>query len=379
MTLRISTLVLVTIAALILQVNLPVSAQPPAPATPEAPGAIKPAAPAAAKPEAPAATKPDAPAAAKPEAAAPEKPSAPKPAVVQPKRFASADEAVRALVAALRVDDKRALLGILGSEGRTLISSGDAVVDRQTRERFLKSYDTANKLVAKGDTMILNVGDDDWPLPIPLVKDGERWRFDAKQGREEILARSIGRNELYTMQTCLAYVDAQREYYSQDHKGDGVLEYAQKFASAPGKRDGLYWPTKPGEPPSPLGDLVVRARAEGYRRAESGPTPFHGYLYRILTAQGPAAKDGEYDYITRGHMIGGFALVAFPVQYGVSGVMTFIVNHDGVLYEKDLGPNTRSIAFAMKKFNPDDTWKKSEVQQVAAPTDDPSPNGGRSR
>ena len=144
--------------------------------------------------------------------------------------------------------------------------------------------------------------------------------------------------------------------------------YAQQFASTPGKRDGLYWPTKPGEPLRPLGDLVVRARAEGYQRdASGGPTPFHGYLYWILTAQGPAARDGEYDYITRGHMIAGFALVAFPAQYGASGVMTFIVNHDGIVYEKDLGPNTRSIAFAMRKFNPDETWKKAEVQEVAAP------------
>jgi hypothetical protein len=351
MTLRISLLVLVTIAALVLQPDSPVSAQATAPAKPDAP--------APAKPEAPA---------AKPEAAAPAKPPATKPVVVQPKRFASAEDAVQALVAAVRADDKKAFVGILGSEGRALISSGDPVVDRQNRERFLKAYDTANKLVAKGDTMILKTGDDDWPLPIPLVKDGERWWFDAKQGREEILARSIGRNELYTMQTCLAYVDAQREYYSEDRRGAGILEYARQFASTPGKRDGLYWPTKPGEPPSPLGDLVVRARAEGYRRdASGGPTPFHGYLYRILTAQGPAAKDGEYDYITRGHMIAGFALVAFPAQYGVSGVMTFMVNHDGVVYEKDLGPNTRSIAFAMRKFNPDETWKKAEVEEVAAP------------
>jgi len=356
--------VLVTVAALVLHPGLQTSAQAPAPA----------------KPEAPAAAKPEAPAAAKPEAAAPAKPAAPRPTVVQAKRFASADEAMQAFVAALRADDTKALLGILGSEGRTLISSGDAVGDRQNRERFLKAYDAGNKLVANGDTMMLRIGDDDWPFPIPIVKDGERWRFDARQGRQEIQARIIGRNELYTMQTCLAYVDAQREYYSQDRRGGGILEYAQKFASTPGKRDGLYWPTKAGEPPSPLGDLVVRARAEGYRRdASGGPTPFHGYLYRILTAQGPAAKDGEYDYITRGHMIAGFALVAFPAQYGVSGVMTFIVNHDGVVYEKDLGLNTRSVAFAMRKFNPDDTWQKAEIQEVGAPTDDSPRNGGRSR
>ncbi len=356
MTLRISWLVLLTVAALVLQPDLPVSAQATAPAKPEAP------------------------APAKPETLAPAKPPATKPTVVQAKRFSSADEAMQAFVAALRADDKKALLGILGSDGRKLLSSGDAVVDRQNRERFLKAYDTANKLVVNGDTTMLKIGDDDWPFPIPLVKGGERWRFDAKQGAEEILARSIGRNELYTMETCLAYVDAQREYYSEDRKGDGILEYAQQFASTPGKRDGLYWPTKPGEPPSPLGDLVVRARAEGYRRDTSGgPTPFHGYLYRILTAQGPAAKDGEYDYITRGHMIAGFGLVAFPAQYGVSGVMTFIVNHDGVVYQKDLGPNTRSLAFAMRKFNPDDTWTKADVPEIGVTIAAPSQDGDRSK
>jgi hypothetical protein len=214
---------------------------------------------------------------------------------------------------------------------------------------------------------VIHVGTDDWSFPIPLVKVGEGWRFDPRQGREEIVARRIGRNEIYTMQTCLAYVDAQREYYSEDHDGDGLLEYAQHFASTPAKRDGLYWPTKTGEPPSPLGDLVVRARAEGYRRDQSGgPTPFYGYLYRILTAQGPGAEGGEYDYIVRGHMIAGFALVAFPAQYGVSGVMTFIVNHDGVVYQKDLGPGTRAAALAMRKFNPDGTWAKAEVPEVAA-------------
>jgi hypothetical protein len=182
------------------------------------------------------------------------------------------------------------------------------------------------------------------------------------------------------MQTCLAYVDAQREYYAEDRNGDGILEYAQTFASAPGKRDGLYWPTPPGQPLSPLGDLVVRARAEGYRRgASGGPTPFHGYLYRILTAQGPDAPGGEYDYIARGHMIAGFALVAFPAQYGVSGVMTFIVNHDGVVYQKDLGPGTRTIALAMRKFNPDATWTKTDVPELAVTAAAPPRSDGRSR
>ena len=172
------------------------------------------------------------------------------------------------------------------------------------------------------------------------------------------------------METCLAYVDAQREYYSEDHNGSGILEYAQRFASTPGKRDGLYWPTESNEPLSPLGALVARARAEGYRRdAAGGPTPLHGYIYRILTAQGSSASDGTYDYIANGHMIAGFALVAFPAQYGVSGVMTFIVNHDGVVYEKDLGLKTRELARAMQKFDPDSTWKKADVTEVAAAND----------
>jgi hypothetical protein len=337
MSTRIWPLVVVTVTTLALGSGLPVNAQAPAPAKPDAP-------PAAAPPKA-----------------------APKATVVQPKRFASAEQAVQAFVAALRAGETKALVGILGSEGRALVHSGDPVADQQSREKFLAAYDAASRLEASGDTTVIHVGTDDWSFPIPVVKVGEGWRFDPRQGREEIIARRIGRNELYTMQTCLAYVDAQREYYAEDRDGDGLLEYAQHFASTPGKRDGLYWPTKAGEPPSPLGDLVVRARAEGYRRDQSGgPTPLYGYLYRILTAQGPRAPGGAYDYVARGQMIAGFALVAFPAQYGVSGVMTFIVNHDGVLYQKDLGPGTRGTALAMRTFNPDGTWTKAEVPEVAA-------------
>jgi hypothetical protein len=265
-------------------------------------------------------------------------------------------------VTAVRAQDPKALIGILGSEARTLISSGDPVADRETRARFLKEYDASNKLEPGRGGMILRIGEDDWPFPIPIVKDGERWRFDARQGREEIIARRIGRNELDTMQTCLAYVDAQREYYEEDRNGDGILEYAQQFKSSPGKRDGLYWATKPDEPPSPLGDLVVAAQARGYQLAKNAPpAPYHGYLFRILTSQGPAAADGAYDYIVRGHMIAGFGLVAFPAQYGVSGVMTFIVNHDGIVYQKDLGPTTGKIAVAMRRFDPDKSWTKVEM------------------
>jgi hypothetical protein len=313
-----------------------------------------------ARAQAPTPAKPATPAAATPPS------SAPKPAAVQARRFASAEEAVQALVAALRTGDVNAMVKILGSDARPLLVSGDPVLDRRSRERFLAEYDATNTLVAEGETTVLHVGRDDWPFPIPLVKDGERWRFDARRGRDEILARRIGRNELSTIQTCLAYVDAQREYYAEDRNGDGILEYAKQFASTPGAHDGLYWPTQPGERPSPLGELVVRARAEGYRRETAGHTPFHGYYYRILTAQGPSAADGAYDYVVRGHMLAGFALVAFPAQYGNSGVMTFLVSHDGVVYQKDLGPRTREVAMALRTFDPDSTWTKAEIPEIAA-------------
>ena len=315
---------------------------------------------AAQAPPKPEAAKPDA---AKPEAPKPDaaKAEAPKPKPVVQKRFASAEEAVDALVAALRQHKTDTVISILGGESRSLIVSGDPVADRRARETFVKAYDEAHTLVVKPAGTTLTLGKDEWAFPIPLVKNGERWRFDGKEGQEEIIARRIGRNELYTIQTCLAYVDAQREYYAQDRIGKGVLQYAQKFASSPGKRDGLYWVSKLGEPPSPLGALVARARGEGYRRAESGPTPYHGYLFKILTSQGPGAPDGAYDYMVKGQMLGGFALVAYPAQYGSSGVMSFIVNHDGVVYEKDLGPTTAAVAAAMRSYDPTG-WTKSDGQ-----------------
>jgi hypothetical protein len=282
------------------------------------------------------------------------------------KRFASPEEATEAFVAAVRKNDRKAMLAILGTGGGGLISSGDPVQDRRIREAFVQAYDRGHKLVPNGPTTVLQVGADDWPFPIPLVKEGERWRFDTQKGRQEIVARLVGRNEIYAMQTSLAYVDAQREYYQQDRDGDNILEYARQFASTPGKKDGLYWPTGAGETPSPLGALVSRARAEGYRKKGEGPVPFHGYYYRILTAQGPDAPGGTQEYVLKGHMIGGFALVAFPAQYGVSGVMTFIVNHDGVVYQKDLGPSTRSLATGLRAFNPDSTWTKADVPELTA-------------
>jgi hypothetical protein len=275
------------------------------------------------------------------------------------KSFASPEEAVKALITAVKAHDTKALAVVLGAESRPLLSSGDKVMDQEGRVRFAASYDQANKLEKTADKAVLVTGKDGWPFPIPIVKAADGWRFDTKAGKEEVLNRRIGRNELSVIQVVQAYVDAQREYYLRNPQGDKLLQYAQKFASAQGKKDGLYFPVKAGEKPSPLGPLVVGARAEGYKQGKDGkPTPYHGYHYRILKAQGPDAAGGAYDYVARGKMIGGHALVAWPASYGNSGVMTFIVNHDGVVYEKDLGPETAAEVKKVTKFNPDKSWKK---------------------
>ena len=284
--------------------------------------------------------------------------------------FASPGEAVQALVEAVKAGDMEALASILGPEGRDLISSGDAVADKQDRARFVRSYEESNKLERPTETKaVLVTGQDQWPLPIPVVKEGETWRFDTAAGKEEILSRRIGRNELDTIQVCLAYVDAQREYARAPREGGALLTYAMKFRSDKGQKNGLYWRTKKSEALSPLGVLVANAKAEGYSRKTSvgKPSPYHGYLYRILTAQGPDAPGGAYDYVVNGNMIGGFALVAYPAQYGVSGVMTFIVNHEGVMYQKDLRRDTETIARTMETYNPDHTWKKTEPPPPPTP------------
>jgi hypothetical protein len=280
------------------------------------------------------------------------------------KTFASPEAAAKELVAAVRSGDSKAMLAVLGSDAKPLIESGDAVADRNSRETFLKSYDEANKLEKAGESkVVLSTGKDDWPFPIPIVNSGSAWRFDTKAGKDELINRRVGRNELAVMKVALAYADAQREYYLSNPPKDKLLQYAQKFVSAKGKRDGLYWPTKDGEPHSPLGPLFARARSEGYSKDDASagnPVAYYGYHYRILKSQGADAKGGAYDYVVRGKMIGGFALVAYPASYGSSGVMTFIINHDGVVYEKDLGPGTAAAAQKMTRFNPDRTWKKSE-------------------
>jgi hypothetical protein len=274
------------------------------------------------------------------------------------KTFGTPEAAVEALVKALRDGSEKGLLAIFGPGSEALISSGDKVDDRERREEFVRLYGEANRLEPAGDKkIVVHVGKNDWPFPIPIVQTGDNWRFDTKQGREEILHRRIGENELGAIQTCLAIVDAQREYATRDRDGDHLLEYAQKFESTKGKTDGLYWQVKPGEKPSPLGPLVAKARGEGYTKGEK-PAPYNGYFFRILTAQGKDAKGGEYSYLVKGKMVGGFAVVAYPATYAVSGVKTFIVNHDGVVYQKDLGPKTVKLAKSMKTYNPDKTWEK---------------------
>jgi len=278
------------------------------------------------------------------------------------KTFPSAEEAVQAFIAAQTNKDNKELVAIFGPTANKLLFSGDAISDNERREGFLKLYRERNSLVAKHGDMILHVGPEEYPFPIPLVKKGNAWYFDTAKGQEEILNRRIGANELSTIQAMLAIVDAQREYALQDHDGDGLLTYAAKFASDPGKKNGLYWETKPGEEPSPLGEMVVKARAEGYRKGKAGkPVPYHGYYFRILTQQGKNAEGGAFDYFEKGRMIGGFAVVAYPATYGNSGVMTFIVNHDGVVYQKNLGPRTAKTAMAMKAFDPGPGWKKVDA------------------
>ncbi len=284
-------------------------------------------------------------------------------AEVSQKHFKSPEEAVQALAEAVKGNDTKELSAIFGPSGKELISSGDQVADKTGREHFMKAYEEMNKLVKENDTkVVLHVGNGDWPFPVPVVKKGDDWLFDTMAGKEEILNRRVGRNELNAIQVCLAYVDAQREYVLKDRDGDKVLEYAQRINSKAGEKNGLYWVAKEGEPQSPLGSLVAKAATEGYsgERPVGRRTPYHGYYYRILKAQGKHAPGGEYDYMAKGKMIGGFGLVAYPAEYGNSGIMTFIVNQDGVVYQKNLGKETEKIAAAMKTFDPDDTWRNAE-------------------
>jgi hypothetical protein len=270
--------------------------------------------------------------------------------------FTTPGAAVQALVKALEADDKNALLAVLGPDGKEVISSGDEVSDRKGEERFVDSYKAQHALVASGPSkMILTVGANAWPMPIPLVKSAGKWSFDSASGKEEILYRRIGANEFGAIAVSRGYVQAQKLYAAKGHDGQPAGIYASHLLSEPGKQNGLYWETKEGEPTSPAGPFLAKASAGGYN-LQSNQTPYHGYFYRILKAQGPGAQGGAKSYEIDGKLTGGFAMVAFPAEYRNSGVMTFIVNEQGRVYQKDLGEQTAELAKAMTEFNPDKGW-----------------------
>jgi Protein of unknown function (DUF2950) len=274
--------------------------------------------------------------------------------------FQTPEDAAGALASAVKSGAKSEMLKVLGKGGKDIVDSGDAVADAAAREKFTTAYDTKHSVSREGDKKaVMIVGSNDFPFPVPIIRTKSGWEFDTDAGRREILYRRIGRNELDAIQTCLAYVDAQDDYANKDHTGAGPGVYAQRIVSNPGLEDGLYWPSSDGNK-SPLGELMAAASAQGYK-TESGPRPYHGYYYRILTRQGPHAAGGELNYVVNGKMIGGFALVAYPAVYDNSGVMTFLVNYAGTVYQKDLGPDTSELAKRMTSFDPDRSWKKVDT------------------
>ncbi|HEX2943837.1 MAG TPA: DUF2950 domain-containing protein [Rhodopila sp.] len=281
------------------------------------------------------------------------------------RRFASPADAASALVAAARGPDMAALRAIFGAGSDSLLSSGDPVADREQLHRFAAAYDAKHTLQPQGTTRVwLVIGQDDWPLPIPIVAQNGSWVFDTKAGADEIIDRRIGRNELAAIRTCLAYVDAQHDFFERMQQKTGTGFYADRLASTPGRQDGLYWPAREGQPESPLGPLVATAQAEGYPGVSAGGRriPYQGYYFRILSAQGPNAQGGAKNYMQNGQMTGGFALIAWPATYGVSGIMTFQVNQDGLVFQKDLGPDTAQIAARMQQFDPDIGWALIDVK-----------------
>jgi hypothetical protein len=276
------------------------------------------------------------------------------------KTFPTAEGAVEAMIEAAKADNLDELSAIFGPGSEDLLSSGDPVADRRQREVVLAAFHQSWKLVDRGpDTRELIIGNEEWPFTVPLVKDQDGWRFDSAAGEEEILARRIGRNELSVIEICMTYWQAQNVYAKRGHDGKPAGIYAQKMASDPGQQDGLYWSVRHGEKESPLGVLAAQAAVDGYagKGSAAGPTPFYGYLFRILTAQGKDAPGGAKSYIADGEMKEGFALVAYPVEYGDSGVMTFIISQDGILYQKDLGEDTAKTALQIKEYNPDTSWE----------------------
>jgi hypothetical protein len=272
--------------------------------------------------------------------------------------YPTPEDAAAALTAAVKTGSESAILKVLGRDAEDIVSSGDEVADADIRQRFISMYDSKHSIKAEGNKKAtLMLGPDDFPFPIPLVNSESGWEFDAEEGRIEVLYRRIGRNELDAIQTALAFVDAENEYAEKD-RGEGVGVYAQRIVSSSGKKDGLFW--RDDSDPSPLGELAAEASREGYKVERQG-APYHGYYFRILKGQGPNAPGGALDYVVKGKMIGGYALIAYPAEYGNSGVMTFAVNHAGTVYQKDLGPRTDSIASRITLFNPDQTWKKVDA------------------
>ena len=276
-----------------------------------------------------------------------------------PRVFATPDEAARVLIDTVKANDLDGLVALFGPHGQELVDTSDAATGRRNREVILAAAAEGWRLGDLGpDRKELVLGNEAWPFPVPLVKGAAGWSFDAAAGREEILNRRIGRNELAVIRVLDEYVAAQRAYAATGHDGKPAGRYARRFGSDPGKQNGLYWPSRRGEPRSPLGVLVAQASEQGYRRhGGEGPSPFHGYYFRILEGQGKAAKGGAAEYVVDGEMTGGFALVAWPVHYEASGVMTFIVNQDGVAHEKDLGPETATAVKNITRYDPDKTWR----------------------
>jgi hypothetical protein len=296
------------------------------------------------------------------------------------KTFNSPTAAADALAAAAKKHDKQEMSAILGRSGQELIYSGDRVADKENNDHFVEKYHEMHRFVTTGSGRVfLYIGAENWPLAIPLQKSGAKWYFDTAYGKQEVLYRRIGSNELNVIKVCQEIVSSEREYYAALHDGSSVQQYAQKFRSTSGKQDGLYWEVKAGEEPeSPLGPLVAEAASEGYKHhshhAAGHPRPFHGYVYRLLTRQGAAAHGGAQDYIVDGKMTGGFALVAYPVRYRDSGVMTFVVNQDGQIYQKDLGPRTGQIASEMVEYNPDSTWQPVDETENTNTSELTTPN-----
>jgi hypothetical protein len=273
--------------------------------------------------------------------------------------FATPEDAAKELAAAAKRGNLDEVLAFFGPDGKELISSSDPATARMNRDVFVVAFAEGWRMVdGEGGTKTLVIGNEDWPFPVPLVKDKTGWRFDTAAGKEEVLARRIGRNELSVIAICRTYVKAQREYAETGHDDKPAGVYAVSFRSEPGKQNGLYWPSAKGAKRSPLGDLVAEAAAEGRGLEENrqGPEPFHGYFFKILTAQGAKVPGGAKSYVVKGNLSGGFALVAWPAQYDASGIMTFVVNQDGVVRQKDLGPETAKTAAAMKAYDPDASW-----------------------